>query len=211
MLGIDDLPHPPRIRIVGFSGSGKSTLGRSLAATLGIAHLEEDGIHFVGTDFQVDAPEAVRRKMAHFSAQHSATGFVCDGFWRDIHGVLLPQTNVIIELDYPFHCILWRLFKRTMWRCWSGEKLWGGETREYFTSTARLWEKDNIFGHFFRQYWDSKVRGNQDKALLRRRWVEEGWPEKSALVTDDQVWQGERILLRFTHPRETEDWLNGGK
>ncbi|KAJ3039259.1 hypothetical protein HDU99_010247, partial [Rhizoclosmatium hyalinum] len=89
-----DLPRPARIRIVGLSGSGKSTLGRMLGQRLGITHLEEDSFHFTGTNFTLKDKAEVTAEALRFTAKHSVTGFVTDGFWKDVHDVFLPQINV---------------------------------------------------------------------------------------------------------------------
>ncbi|KAJ3343527.1 hypothetical protein HDU83_005653 [Entophlyctis luteolus] len=206
---LDMLPRPPRIRLVGLSGSGKTTLGKRLGSLLDIAHIEEDAIHFVGSDFTLDTAERINIKIADFARTHATWGYVTDGFWKDIHPILLPQINIIIWLDYPFYISFWRLLKRTVWRCWTGEKLWGGETREYFTVTFRIWEEDNIFGINLRSWWRSKVMGKTEKADLMHKWVLEGWADKSELVSEEQVWTGKRILLQFKHPSQLEAWLKG--
>ncbi|TPX64252.1 hypothetical protein CcCBS67573_g08452 [Chytriomyces confervae] len=180
---LDQLPHPVHIRIVGFSGSGKSTLG-----------------------------QLVHQRAALFTAANYKRGFVMDGFWKSIHPIVMPQVNVIIELDYPFHVNMWRLLKRTFWRCWTKERLWEAGCQETFwRSFVCVWDVDNIFGHYLRSFWRAKVsKSDLSKARLREDWLREGWMgPTSDLVAPDQVWRGERLLIRFKHPAELEAWLNG--
>ncbi|KAJ3075709.1 hypothetical protein HDU98_007101 [Podochytrium sp. JEL0797] len=202
---LSSLPHPPHIRIAGFSGSGKSTLAQNLSARLHIAHLEEDSIHFKSPGFTLIDTPSIHASAIAFTTRYSASGFVTDGFWKDIHDILMPQTNVVIVLDFPLHIVFWRLLKRTAWRVWSGETLWNTDVRETLGTALSLWKPDNIFRHMLTQYYHSQFVSNE-KAKLRELWAKEGW-SGTGLVDRKWEWRGERVLMTFRHPREVEAWL----
>ncbi|KAJ3013132.1 UNVERIFIED_CONTAM: hypothetical protein HDU68_000860 [Siphonaria sp. JEL0065] len=204
---LSQLPNPPRIRIAGLSGSGKSTLGKLLAKRLSIAYLEEDSIHFMDPYFTLIEKSIVQSTAIEFTASNSDSGFVTDGFWTDLNPILLPQINVMIELNYPLYIILWRLAKRTFWRCWTGEKLWGTEIQETFLNVLKFWDKDNIF-RLTLTSWYKLRHTSESKAKLRETWFREGWTNDAGIVPERLVWKGGRLLIRFNHPRELAEWLN---
>ncbi|KAJ3026455.1 UNVERIFIED_CONTAM: hypothetical protein HDU68_005630 [Siphonaria sp. JEL0065] len=204
---LSQLPSPLRIRIAGFSGSGKSVLGKKLSKKLSLPHLEEDAIHFTGTDFTLLDKQQVLTSALEFTSRHSSDGFITDGNWADLHPILMPQVNVMIELVYPLRITFWRLIKRTFWRCWTGEKLWGTETRETFAEALAVWKSDNIFTHTVKQ-WYKYYYTPESRGKMRELWWKEGWVNDGEMVPENQTWKGERLLLRFRHPRELDEWLN---
>ncbi|KAJ3112052.1 hypothetical protein HK100_002462 [Physocladia obscura] len=202
-----ELPRPVRMRICGLSGSGKSTLAARLADKLGLAAGEEDAWHFTtGRDFTVDAAAVVQQRARAFATANAARGFVTDGFWRDIHGVLLPRVNVVVALDYPLGVVLWRLVVRTFWRCWTKQPLWDTDITESFLQQAQLWHEDNIFGHLLRSWWHARF-GADERGKMRELWLREGWPLDPDSEDPNDCWHGPRYLLKFKHPRELEEWL----
>ncbi|KAI9346207.1 hypothetical protein BDR26DRAFT_856041, partial [Obelidium mucronatum] len=186
-------------------GSGKSSLAKRLSAQLSIALLEEDSIHFTGSDFTLIEKPIVHATALQFTCANSLNGFVTDGNWADLNDILMPQINIIIELNYPLYITFWRLFKRTFWRCWTGQKLWGTDTRETFVDAASVWKKDNIFRHTVMQWYKTNYTP-ESRGKMREMWYKEGWGNLSA-VDSKYVWNGERVLLRFQHPTEVEEWL----
>ncbi|KAJ3411644.1 hypothetical protein HDV05_001909 [Chytridiales sp. JEL 0842] len=113
------LPPSPRIRMLGASGSGKSTLARKLSKLLGATLLEEDSIHFTNHFVLLD-PAIIRKRAQDFVSSNNSC--VSDSLWTDLHPILLPQTNVVIALEYP-----WPNRKRAAVMEWKEGK-WAAET-----------------------------------------------------------------------------------
>ncbi|ORY40509.1 hypothetical protein BCR33DRAFT_719471 [Rhizoclosmatium globosum] len=200
------LPKPNRIRITGLSGSGKSHLGARLATLLSVPHAQEDSFHFSTKDFIMDDKQTVDARTLAFTTANASKGYVTDGFWRDINHIMMPQINVVIELQYPIYIILWQLMKRSVWRCWTGEKLWGTDNVETVWSHLKLWDNDNVFGQTIRVWWNGSEEPQSAKGKLRRDWFREGWPERG-IVPQEYCWTGDRMLLVFKHPTELDVWL----
>ncbi|KAI8905105.1 hypothetical protein EDD86DRAFT_249317 [Gorgonomyces haynaldii] len=186
------LPEKPRIRMIGNSGAGKSTLARQISTKLGIRLLEEDAIHYQNHFIQVDK-EIVCDRVSRFIQNNDS--FVTDGCWRDINDVIMPKVNVIIHLNYPFYLTFWRLLKRTFWRCWTRESLWGlSDCRETFSVAFNPFAgDDSVLWYSIK----SSMRPNK-KLVIANKWLKDGWENG----------QEERQILVFHHPSETQKWLD---
>jgi hypothetical protein len=109
------------------------------------------------------------------------------GNYSIARNVSWPRAEAIIWLDYPFHTIFWRLFKRTIRRSIFQEELWNGN-RENFWMHLKLWSEESLFHWLFKTYWRRKRE----------------YPTLFVLPQNAHL-----KIIHFKHPSETEEWLRG--
>ncbi len=160
--------------VVGSSGSGKTTLARTLAADLGLTHIELDAL-FHQADWQPSTPAEFQHKLraAMAAADEATNGWAICGNYRtpsdEIHH---RAADTIIWLDMPRSMIMRRVIARTVRRAITREELWNGN-REPFTNFYR-WDPDkNIirwawtrFDHNRQQSLDAMADGTWSHAAV---------------------------------------------
>jgi adenylate kinase family enzyme len=117
-----------RVAVVGNTGSGKTTVARTLAARLGVPHVELDALNWrpgwemaSAEEFRAEVDEATRGE-----------GWVVDGnYFGRLGESVLAHADLVVWLDPPLRTILARLTRRTVDRIRSGEEMWG-TNRETF-------------------------------------------------------------------------------
>jgi adenylate kinase family enzyme len=170
-----------KIVVVGTTSSGKSTLANQLAQKIGGDFIELDALHWEPN--WVEAKLEVFRQRVE-TATHSQV-WVVAGNYRVVCEVIWQRAEAVIWLDYPFHIIFWRLFKRTIRRSVFREELWNGN-RENFWTHLKLWSEESLFHWLFKTYWRRKREYPMLFAL----------PENAHLK-----------IIHFKHPKETDAWL----
>lgn len=111
------------IVVYGPTGSGKTTVAGSIAWRIGVPHIELDAIFWM--------PHWVSKPVEEFRADVSAIlsrygdGWVCDGNYRYVRDLILPQADAVVWLRLPFRVVFWQLLKRTIGRLRRDEVLWG--------------------------------------------------------------------------------------
>ena len=172
-----------RIVIVGTTSSGKSTLAQQLADRLGYNFIDLDALHWE-PNWQ-EAPLEVFRKRVETATQ--APAWVVAGNYHVVRDLIWHEAEVAIWLDYSLPRIFWQLTRRTFARWWKRELLWG-TNYESLSKHFKLWSDDSLFHWLFKTYWRRKREYPMLLAL----------PEYQHLK-----------LIRFKHPKETDEWLNG--
>ncbi|PKO12263.1 MAG: adenylate kinase [Chloroflexi bacterium HGW-Chloroflexi-10] len=172
-------PPGQRIAIIGATGSGKTTLSQQLAERLGIPCIELDSLHWL-KDWQELALDEFRRQVQRSTAQPA---WVTDGNYTKVRDIIWQRADTLVWLDYPFHIVFGRLFRRTMQRVFRRTELWNGN-REDIRIT--FFSTDSLFVWLVKSYPKHK---RTYPALLQE-------PENQHLT-----------VLRFTHPRQTRQWL----
>jgi adenylate kinase family enzyme len=108
-----------RIAVSGPSGSGKT----SLAARLGIRHVEIDALHH-GPNWESCGAEVLRERVA---AALVGDGWVADSTYRGMIGDLVyERAETFVWLDLPVPLVMWRLVRRTHVRKRDRVELWNG-------------------------------------------------------------------------------------
>jgi adenylate kinase family enzyme len=172
------LPSGRRIVVVGTSGSGKSTLARTLAARLGLQHVELDALHW-GPNWTPIEREALRARVVEALA---APAWVVDGNYSMLRDLIWPRAETLIWLDYSLPLVLARVTRRTFWRLVWRETLWGGNREQL----RNLFRSDSII------LWALKTHAKHRRlypALLAE-------PAHAHLT-----------FVRLRSPRETAAWL----
>jgi len=175
------LPYK-RIVVIGTTSSGKSTLAERLADKFNYHFIELDALHWEPN--WTEAPLEVFRQRVEQATQ--STGWVSAGNYSAVRDILWPKAEAVIWLDYSLPRIFWQLTRRTLKRWWTQELLWG-TNRENILNHLKLWSDESLFHWFFKTYWRRKREYPQLLEL----------PEHKHLK-----------LIHFTHPKETEQWLN---
>ena len=111
-----------RINVVGTSCSGKTTLARTLAARLGLPHVEMDAL-FWGPGWTPAATELFRRRIAEAA---EAERWVLDGGYSPVRDLVWSRADTVVWLDYPMPVVLGRWAGRTLSRIRSDEEFWPG-------------------------------------------------------------------------------------
>jgi adenylate kinase family enzyme len=113
---------PSRIAVYGASGSGKTTLATAIAARLGVAHTELDGLFH--------QPGWTERPIDEFRAEVAelvdAPGWVVEGNYRQVRDLVWARAQVIVVIDLPRWRVMAQLVRRTLTRGATGAELWNG-------------------------------------------------------------------------------------
>jgi adenylate kinase family enzyme len=101
--------HMKRISVIGCPGAGKSTFSRELAQIVGLplVHLDmmyHDQLHQYDTD-----RESWRARVL---VEVEKKRWIIDGNYKSTFDIRLPESDLIIYLDYPTYLCIWRAVKR---------------------------------------------------------------------------------------------------
>jgi adenylate kinase family enzyme len=121
-------PLGARISVVGNSGSGKTTMAQSLAARLGLPHLELDAVAQQANWTMLDDAE-FRRRVGHFIA---GPRWVTDGNYTKagVLDLVWSRAETVIWLDLPRPLIMSRVIRRSFRRLLTREELWNGNREQ---------------------------------------------------------------------------------
>jgi len=112
-----------RVVVYGTTSAGKTTVAAHIARCLGVPHIELDAIFWL-PDWTQKLPDEYKAEVSVLLERYQ-DGWVCDGNYRELRGITLPQADTVVWLWLPFRVIYWRLLKRTIRRAWTKEPLWG--------------------------------------------------------------------------------------
>ena len=128
-----------RILVLGASGNGKTTVACTLAARLGVPHVELDALHH-GPNWSEPPADEFRRRVA---AALDGDGWVADGDYSSKLGdLVLERADTVVWLDQPLPLILWRLWRRTYRRIRRREELWSGNRESW---RGAFWGRESLF------------------------------------------------------------------
>ena len=152
---------PSRIWITGSTGSGKTTLGRTLAARLGVPHLELDSLYH-GPGWAPADPDRFRSAVL---AVVAGRAWVVDGNYQATLGDLVARSaDLQIALDPRVSVVMVRVLRRTLRRGITGQELWNGN-REQLRNLVRRDPGANIVLWAWKRrhvYHDRAVRAERD-------------------------------------------------
>ena len=144
-----------RISVVGCTGSGKTTLARPLAASLGIPHLELDGVYH-----QADwtpLPDAdFLSAVGEFTSQDR---WVVDGNYNS-QGVLdlaWSRADTVVWLDPPKGVVMRQVTLRSLKRGARNEELWNGNL-ESLRNLASWDPEENIIRWAWTRFEPTRAR-----------------------------------------------------
>jgi adenylate kinase family enzyme len=117
------------IVVYGPTCSGKSTVASHIAKSIEMPYIELDAIFW--------KPQWVEMPTEEFRAEVSALlnryadGWVFDGNYGRVRDLILPLADTVVWLRPPFRVAFWRVLKRALIRCWTGELLWGANRESW--------------------------------------------------------------------------------
>lgn len=169
-----------RIAVIGSSGSGKSTLAKQLGVQLNIQWIELDELFW-----QPHWQERSQEEFCNLVQAATASGtWVVDGNYATARSIIWPKATTIICLNYAFPLVLYRIFKRSIIRAATQQKLFAGNV-ETFQKT--FLSRDSIIWWVLTTY---HRRQRQYRSLLQ-----------SDAVRHIQV-------LEFTTPQQTAEFMS---
>jgi len=168
-----------RINVVGTTGSGKTTVAGTIAARLGVPHIEIDAL-FWKPNWEETPDVELFPKLEDAT---SGPAWVLDGNYSRTRPLVWPKTDTIVWLDYSFPRIFFQLLGRTIRRAMTKEPLWDGCVESLRISFL---SRDSILVWLLKTYW--KRRRNLPEALAR--------PEHAHLH-----------VIRLRTRRQTTRWL----
>lgn len=170
-----------RIVVFGFAGSGKSTLARAVAQRIGLVYFEMDGLHWNPGWVETPTPE-FRQKVDALTVKG---GWITEGNYAKVRDIYLSRADTVIWLDYPFWFSFMRLLKRTLGRIMFRRAICNGN---YETLQGAFFSKDSLLLFVLKLKW-RMWRNHEDYSV---RWQD--YPHLE--------------VLRFTSPRQTQNWLD---
>jgi adenylate kinase family enzyme len=108
-------------------------LAAALAAALGAAYLELDGLYQQPNWTGLDVEE-FRARVNSFVAQPR---WVVDGNYSQVRDILWPRATTIVMIDLPKRVVMTRVIKRTMLRIMKRERLWNGNRESWRNALSR--------------------------------------------------------------------------
>jgi adenylate kinase family enzyme len=170
-----------RVVVVGVTSSGKSTLAEKLSKRFDLSYIELDALNWE-PNWQAAPLEVFRSRVEKATR---AEKWIVAGNYHVVRDLIWPQAEAIIWLDYPLTTVLWQLTCRTFMRWRTQELLWG-TNHEPFWNHFKLWSTDSLYHWLFKTYW----RRKREYPMLLSQ-------------SENQHLK----LIRFTHPKETDEWL----
>jgi adenylate kinase family enzyme len=116
-----------RISVVGNSGSGKSRLAGTLAARLGVPHIELDALFHL-PDWTELPVEEFRRQVADLTA---TDGWVVDGNYLSVRDVVWHRADTVVWVDPPRALVMFRVVTRSLARVLGQRELWNGNRERW--------------------------------------------------------------------------------
>ncbi|OHV37185.1 MULTISPECIES: ATPase AAA [Pseudofrankia] len=154
----DPLPgRPRRVVVAGTSGSGKTTLARRVGETLGIPHVDIDGL-FHG-------PGWTRREsfLADVEAFSGGSAWVTEWQYREARDLLADRADLMVWLDLPRRTVMRQVIRRTLRRRLRREVLWNGNIEPPLRTI--LTDRE----HIVRWAWSTHHKSSRRIAALRER------------------------------------------
>ncbi len=170
-----------RMVVIGVTSSGKSTLAKRLADKLSLDFIELDALYWEPNWKEAES-EIFR---ARVEAATQSECWALAGNYKEVRNIVWPRAEAVIWLDYPFWTIFWQLTRRTFTRWWARELLWG-TNRENLWMHFKLWSDESLFHWLLITY----------KRRKREYPIQFGLPQHAHLK-----------ILRFTSPKETDEWI----
>ncbi len=135
-----------RVVIIGTTGAGKTTLASRLAALLEVPHIELDALHW-GPGWIAAETERFRA----LATEHTAgPAWVVEGNYRAVRDIVWGRADTLVWLDYAYPVVLARLFRRTMRRGLTGQRLYNSNVESLRT---HFLTRDSLFLWQVKSHW----------------------------------------------------------
>lgn len=164
-----------RISVVGNSGAGKTTLARSLADSLGVAHIELDALYH-GPGWTEPEPDVFRRRVVD-ALDAAADGWVvCGNYSLVREPVIWPRADTVVVLDLSKALVMRRVVGRTLRRAARRAELWNGNREPlrnlYAWNPERniirwTWVRHDVYRHRYHRAARDPAHAHIDFVFLR--------------------------------------------
>ena len=162
--------------MVGNSGSGKSRLAGTLAARLGVPHVELDALFHLPEWGELPADE-FRRQVADLTA---ADGWVVDGNYLTARDVVWGRADTVVWVDPPRALVMFRVVSRSVARVVFRRDLWNGN----------------------RERWSSLLSTDPAKSIVAWSWTQHrAYRDRYSAAMSDPAW----AHLTFVRLRSASD------
>ncbi|KAH9102716.1 hypothetical protein LEN26_006301 [Aphanomyces euteiches] len=138
--------QPCRITVIGVTASGKSTLALALSKKLNVPFIDSDELLWE-PNWQKAADYVERMKVATELPTWALAGHA-----RNARDIVFRRAQVVVWLDYSLWRVLWRLLRRSLYRWWTNEQLWGTIYESIWTY-LRFWSDKSLINWLFKLYW----------------------------------------------------------
>ncbi len=138
--------YPLGRRIAVFGKGGKTTLSKALAERFGLEFVELDELKHQANWTELPADE--HREAARARLDRAEDGWVSDGNYGDLRGMIYERAETVIVLALPWRVMAWRTFKRSMRRVVNREELWNGNRESLWTT---LFSRDSVVYDLYRR------------------------------------------------------------
>ena len=139
--------------VVGNSGSGKTTLAATLAARLGVPHVELDSIYHQPNWAPLPRCEVRDRVEALAGAER----WVIDGNYSAVRDLVWSRADTVVWLDLPRPLVMRRVIGRTLRRAVRRQELWNGN-REPWSNWLTLDPERSIILWSWTQHANYRIR-----------------------------------------------------
>jgi adenylate kinase family enzyme len=156
-----------RVAVIGGSCSGKTTVSRELAATLGVSHIELDGLHF-GANWD-EAPAEVLLERVQGALDGAPNGWVVDGnYFGKLGPYVIERADSVVWLDVSYATAIRRVLRRTWSRLVTRSELWNGNRerlRDTFGRHSIVWWVLTTHRGFAAK-WEERLAGHPNVVRL---------------------------------------------
>jgi adenylate kinase family enzyme len=158
-----ELSTTPRTVVLGASCSGKTTTGKRIAELRGCPCFDLDELAFESNWERVSDAELLRRLEGKIAGLPDWV--ICGNYTKVMQPVLWPRAGQILWLDLPLSTIIARMFRRTVSRWWTREKVCGDNQESLWNAVAG---KDSLVMYTLRTF---KRRRRDFERAMDERWV----------------------------------------
>lgn len=122
-----------RVVVIGTSGAGKTTISEQIAQNFGIPLVELDALNW-RPGWEALSQTDPARFLSDVDHATSGPDWVVAGNYTTARHIVWARATHLVWLDYSKAVVIRRVLRRSFWRAWRRETIWGGN-RESF----RLW------------------------------------------------------------------------
>lgn len=142
-----------KINIVGSSGSGKSTLARRLSTHFELTYIEMDSI-FWKDNWEESSFEEFANNLSRVIPEDD---WVLDGNYSKTNYIKWEDIDMIVWLDYGFLRTFYQCIKRSLYRSFTKNQIWGNSNNKETFKRVFL-SSDSIILFMIKNYRKNRLK-----------------------------------------------------